>query len=499
MRSVNERDDESLQEPKRASRQIVCVDDQAEVRELLSEIFSERGWEVHAFAEGKVAQEYLRDHADEVALLLLDLDLGPAQPHGLSLLREIHAVFPAVPAVILTGKGSIDAAVEAMRAGATDFIEKDTYLEDKLEISVGKIERMVALSRERDALKVQNRSLQRQIEKLVSDRESRYAIVGESATLRAVLEQIVRAAPLPRPVLIIGERGTGKELVAHAIHRASPREDQAFIVVNCAAVPETLLESELFGHERGAFTGATQRKAGKFEVADGGTLFLDEIGNMSNEFQMKILRVLEYQRFSRVAGAQEIEVDVRVIAATNADLQEAIAAGTFRADLYDRLAFEVIEVPPLRQRVDDILALATHFAERFATEIGGLRCRRISAEAAAALAAYDFPGNVRELKNVVERAVYLAAGEVLMAADVEAALPRRGNDLVAEGLAAAGAGSFTEQVEAFERQLLIRALSEDSWRQKDASARLGLTYDQFRHMYRKYGLAKFREADETSA
>jgi DNA-binding NtrC family response regulator len=473
--------------------QIVCVDDQPEVRELLSEIFGDRGKKVYAFAEGADALAHLRSHAADVALVLLDLDLGPTQPDGLHFLREIHADHPYVPTVILTGKGSVETAVEAVKEGAADFIEKDTYLEDKLELSVGKLERMLALSRERDELEQQNRSLQRQVEKLTADRQSRYTIIGDSGRMRQLLERVVRVAPVPRPVLILGERGTGKELVAHAIHRASPRADEPFVVMNCGAVPETLLESELFGHEKGAFTGATSRKAGKFELADGGTLFLDEIGNMSVEFQIKILRVLEYQRFSRVAGQREIEVDVRVIAATNADLQAAIAERTFRADLYDRLAFEVLELPPLRDRKSDILGLAAHFAERFAVEIGGLRCRRIGKEAAAVLAAYDFPGNVRELKSVVERAVYLADNEELTAADIEAALPRRGRS--GDSMPAPGSGSFGEQVEGFERQLLIRALAENDWSQKDAAERLELTYDQFRHMYRKYGLAKLRDGD----
>jgi transcriptional regulator with GAF, ATPase, and Fis domain len=274
--------------------------------------------------------------------------------------------------------------------------------------------------------------------------------------------------------------------VALAIHRGSPRAGRPFVVMNCAAVPETLLESELFGHERGAFTGATERKAGKFEAADGGTLFLDEIGEMSPEFQTKILRVLEYQRFARVAGAREIAVDVRVIAATNADLDAAMTAGRFRRDLYDRLAFEVIRLPPLRERSGDIPLLARAFFARFACEVGGLRCRALSDEAAAALASYAFPGNVRELKNVVERAAYMAAGEELGAADVRAALPGGG---IATPVAD---GGFEQQIDALSRGLLTQALVQHAWNQKAAAEALALTYDQFRHLYRKYELGQLK-------
>ena len=468
--------------------QIVCLDDQGEVRELLTEIFGARGKKVYAFGQGEDALAHLRTHAADVALVLLDLDLGPGQPDGLHFLREIHASHPHLPAVILTGKGSVETAVAAVKAGAADFIEKDVYLEDKLELSVGKLERMLALSRERDKLVEANRSLQRKLEALSVDSESRYTIVGDGKAMRVVLERILRVAPVPRPVLIVGERGTGKELVARAIHRSSPRASKPFVVMNCGAVPETLLESELFGHEKGAFTGATNRKAGKFELADGGTLFLDEIGNMSVEFQMKILRVLEYQRFSRVAGERELEVDVRVIAATNADLQQAISEGTFRADLYDRLAFEVLPLPPLRERREDLLPLAQHFAERFAREIG-VPCPTLSKEAAALLTAYEFPGNVRELKNVVERAIYRSDGAELSSEQLEAALPRREAAVAAVN---AEGKTFVEQIEALERELLVRALAALDWNQKDAAERLGLTYDQFRHMYRKYELARLR-------
>jgi transcriptional regulator with GAF, ATPase, and Fis domain len=293
-------------------------------------------------------------------------------------------------------------------------------------------------------------------------------------------------------VLVLGERGTGKELVARAIHHLSPRSGEPFVTINCAAVPEALLESELFGHEQGAFTGATRQKEGKFGLADGGTLFLDEIGTMSLEFQSKILRVIEYQRFERVAGAESIQVDVRVIAATNANLRQQMDEGRFRRDLYDRLAFEVVDLPPLRERRDDIPELAAHFLARFREEVSGIRAEELSAGALDRLVGYDFPGNVRELKNVVERAAYAAERAVIAAGDIDAALPP------ARGATTEELGAFVDdpslplaaRVEAFERALCKDALERARYNQREAAERLGVTYDQFRQRYRKYRLAR---------
>jgi transcriptional regulator with GAF, ATPase, and Fis domain len=301
-------------------------------------------------------------------------------------------------------------------------------------------------------------------------------------------------ARVPRPVLILGERGTGKELVAAAIHRISPRAQRPFITMNCAAVTETLLESELFGHEPGAFTGATKRKEGKFELAHGGTLFLDEIGNMSLEFQQKILRVLEYPRFERVAGTQTIEVDVRVIAATNSDLHAEMSEGKFRRDLYDRLTFEVIQLPPLRERMEDVPVLAVHFLSMFRADVPGIVAREFTGAALEKLVEYDFPGNVRELKNVVERAAYACDRPAIDAADVVRALPPS----AASGAAAADTAHFVddpslplpERTAAFEKAICKDALERARWNQREAAESLGMTYDQFRHLYRKYGLAK---------
>jgi DNA-binding NtrC family response regulator len=467
---------------------IVCVDDQAEVRRLLGDVFRARGGNVVSFDDGEDAIAWLG--GNDADLVILDLDLGAGRRSGIEICRAVRARHPDLPIIILTGHGTIDDAVAAVKAGAVDFITKDPYLEDKLDISVEKVERMLQHALDRKRLEQENLALRTANERLRKAARTRWAIVGDSQVIHNVMTKIEKVAPVPRPVLVLGPRGTGKELVARAIHMISPRASEPFVTINCAAVAESLLESELFGHEEGAFTGATKQKEGKFELADGGTLFLDEIGNMSLEFQAKILRVLEYQRFERVAGSESIQVNVRVIAATNADLKLAMAAGKFRADLYDRLAFEEIHLPPLQQRMEDVPVLAAYFLTRFRAEVAGIAVKEISAEAFDRLAQYDYPGNVRELKNVVERAVYMATGEVLTGSDVEGALPQ--HSAVASELPFEDDPKLPlpERVDAFEAWLCKDALEKTRFKQKEAATLLGLTYDQFRQRYRKYGLGK---------
>jgi DNA-binding NtrC family response regulator len=472
---------------------IVAVDDQPEVRRLLSDVVEARGRRFVGFDDGEEAIRFLAQHEPEVELVILDLDLGTGRRGGIDICRDLRQAHPDLPVIILTGDATIDRAVDAMRAGASDFVTKDPYLEDKLELSVDKVERLMTQVRAIRRLEGENRALRSANARLSELAGRRWQIVGGSRALSKAMAVVERVAPVPRPVLILGERGTGKELVARAIHQLSRRATEPYVTINCAAVPESLLESELFGHEEGAFTGATRQKEGKFELADGGTLFLDEIGNMSLEFQAKILRILEYQRFERVAGSESIQVDVRVIAATNADVRTAMDEGRFRRDLYDRLAFEVIELPPLRERLDDIPVLAEHFLERFREEVSGLVVRALAQGALERLQTYDFPGNVRELKNVVERAAYSARGEILQAGDIDAALPpapraRRSLESMASwddpGLA------LTTRVDAFERAICMEALEKARYNQREAAESLGLTYDQFRQRKRKYGLLK---------
>ena len=469
---------------------IVCVDDQAEVRRLLGDVFRAKGGNVVSFDDGEDAIRWL--DSNEADLVILDLDLGVGRRTGIEICKAMRAKLPELPIIILTGHGTIDDAVAAVKAGAVDFITKDPYLEDKLEISVEKVERIIKHALDRKRLEQENEKLRASNERLRKAAGPRWQIVGNSAAMRTVMSKIEKVAAVPRPVLVLGPRGTGKELVARAIHMLSPRASEPYITINCAAVAESLLESELFGHEEGAFTGATKQKEGKFELADGGTLFLDEIGNMSLEFQAKILRVLEYQRFERVAGSESIQVNVRVIAATNADLKQAMADGKFRPDLYDRLAFEVLHLPPLAQRPDDVPVLATYFLMRFRQEVAGITVKEISGEAFDRLAQYDFPGNVRELKNVVERAVYMAQGEVLTGADVDLALPPEAQQPPAPGAGFADDPRLPldERVDAYEAWLCKDALERTRYKQKEAAALLGITYDQFRQRYRKYALGK---------
>jgi len=315
--------------------------------------------------------------------------------------------------------------------------------------------------------------------------------LGESQAFREMLAHVSALAPLNRPVLIMGERGTGKELVANRLKFLSARWNRPYVTLNCGALSEALLDSELFGHEAGAFTGATRRRASRFELADGGTLFLDEIGNAPDSVQEKLLRVIEYGSFERVGGNETLRVDVRVIAATNADLRSLVAAQKFRADLLDRLAFDVIVIPPLRQREGDVLVLAQHFAERMTAELGREFFAGFTEEAAARLNAHAWPGNVRELRNVVERSVYRMTdpkrrlGSVILNPFGPEAPPAPS---APEKPFQAPPGSFKAQVDAYEKNLLRAALESARFNQKNAAAALGLGYHQLRNVLRKHGL-----------
>jgi DNA-binding NtrC family response regulator len=311
------------------------------------------------------------------------------------------------------------------------------------------------------------------------------AIIGSHPAFTAILRQAEKLASVSRPALIRGERGTGKELVARTLHRAGNRRHAPFVTVNCGALGGDMLRSELFGHEKGAFTGAVERRAGKLEQADGGTLFLDEIGNMSLEFQEKILRVVEYQEFERAGGNTTVRVDVRIVAATNADLELMIGQHSFRSDLYDRLSFAELQVLPLRERASDIPLLIEHFARALADEMPAMEWRPFSTGALKELMDYYWPGNIRQLKNVVERLYILATGE---SEEIQA------SELPPEILATGQSGdTFDEQVESFQRTLVLNALRESGGNQKDASCRLSLTYDRFRHYYRKLGIKEWLE------
>jgi transcriptional regulator with GAF, ATPase, and Fis domain len=376
-----------------------------------------------------------------------------------------------MPIAVVADHGDVNIASRAIQAGASDFMVRTGDLANRVATLLKKIRPHLNLLNHNRMLREQNMILQ-------AASGDRYRIIGESIQMREVIDKVRRVAAIPRPVLIVGERGTGKELVARAIHTASGEPDRPMVVINCAAFTDSLLETELFGHERGAFTGADTQVYGKFEVAGTGTLFLDEIGNMSLSFQRKILRVVEYGTFTRVGGSSEIQVDTRIVAATNSDLKQLIAEGKFLHDLYDRLSFEVIEVPPLRQREGDIAILARHFLNEFMKEIPSLSGKHLSQAALNLLKKYKFPGNIRELKNIIERSAYRDTTNEITPADL-GMLPKKQPQIQGK--------TFHEKVELFQKRLISEALAMAGGNQARAARAIGLSYHQFRYFLKKYG------------
>jgi two-component system nitrogen regulation response regulator NtrX len=440
--------------------QILIVDDEPAIRKALRDVLEDEGYRVRAVGSGADA---LRAVADDTPDLVF-LDIWMPHMDGLETLAELKRLRPEAPVVVISGHGTIETAVKATRLGAYDFIEKPLSLEKTL----------VTVSRalEHGRLERENATLRAQL-------EARTEIIGDSPPMRALRDQIATAAPSTGRVLIHGENGSGKELVARAIHALSTRSGRPFVEVNCAAIPEELIESELFGHERGAFTSAVARRRGKFETADGGTLFLDEIGDMSLKTQAKVLRALEEQAFERVGGRETLRVDVRVIAASNRDVPSLIAQGAFREDLFYRLNVIPIEVPPLRARREDVPALVEHFIRVFCAENG----KRLKAVAPAALTyfmTYDWPGNVRELRNMVERLVIMVPGEVIGVEDLPPPLRARTE---AAAPAAAGDGKpLKEARDGFERAYILAELGAQEWNMTRTAERLGIERS---HLYRK--------------
>ena len=464
--------------------EIIVADDQIEVLDMLIRSLRDDTRTVHAFSTGREALTYLQQHPNQIGLAILDLDYGPNEPDGLEILPQMLESVPDLPIIMLTGQGTIDTAVAALRLGATDFIEKDFYIEDKIELSLEKLDRVYQALKENAQLRAEVQDLGRENQFYRDEFGKRYQIIGSSPKLQQILQRAQTVAPIPRPALITGEPGTGKELVAAAIHYGSDRKDRPFVKVNCAAIADQLLESELFGHEQGAYTGATEARPGKFEAASGGTLFLDEIGNTTPEFQQNVLRAIEYSEIQRVGSATPIFVDVRVIAATNTDLETEIAEGRFRQDLYDRLRFEVLHMPPLRERREDIPALADYFVAQIVEEVPGLQQRNFSDAATKRLMTYSWPGNVRELKFAAERAACVARGTEIESGDLPPEVSQQAPQ------SPESSDGFESQVQSFEMSLLRRILNKVSWNQREAAKQLKLSYDQFRHLYRKYKLNK---------
>jgi len=423
---------------------LLIVDDEPAILDTLSDILQDEGYEVSLAKGGQDALKLIKTDSPPDLVLL---DIWMPDLDGIETLQRAMEVHPRLLVVMMSGHGSIESAVKAIKLGAYDYIEKPLSLE--------KVTLLVRHALHERRLELENRDLR---ERAVR----RFKLVGDSVVMVELRRQIATAGPAPSRVLISGENGTGKELVARGIHLESPRVDKPFIEVNCAAIPETLIESELFGHEKGAFTGATSMRRGQFELADSGTLFLDEVGDMSLATQAKVLRVLQEQRFQRVGGTRPIKVDVRVIAASNKNLVEAIHTRTFREDLYFRLAVLQIDVPPLRERREDIPMLVYHFMQ-VNMEEQGLRPREFSEEALDVLARHDWPGNVRELRNLVERVVIMARGPTIQAADVAPLVRQSGEIRPPEVPSAFDYASLRDARAAFEREYIGRKLREHGW------------------------------------
>jgi DNA-binding NtrC family response regulator len=404
-------------------------------------------------------------------LAVVGVDPGSSSTTNGVVLKRLRAASAVLPIIAAAERGSVTVAARVVAAGATDLLVLGPNLQDRVTTLLGKVRQLVLLLE-------RSQELESEASRLQQAERARYRIIGESPQVRELMDRIQRVAKVPRPVLIVGERGTGKELVARAIHEIAVGDEHPMVSVNCAAFSDTLLESELFGHEKGAFTGADREAHGKFELADGGTLFLDEIGCMSLPFQQKILRTVEYGVFIRVGGSKEIRTSARIVAATNADLREKMAAGEFLRDLYDRLAFEVIKVPALRKREGDIGLLAQHFLSQFMREIPSMRGKHLTRAALRALDRYSFPGNVRELKHIIERAAYRDTNNEIVPEELGLPAPSIRIDLTS--------GGFEDRVEAFKRSLILEALKHADGNQAQAARQLGLSYHQYRYFLRKY-------------
>jgi two-component system response regulator PilR (NtrC family) len=459
-------------------KKLLIVDDEKSMREFLAIVLRKEGYYVTAVADGESALRLLEQ--DIFDLVMTDMKMPGMD--GLALLRSIKQLSPRTVVLMITAYASTENAVEAMRAGAYDYVTKPFQI-DEVKLLINK-----ALDHRN--LEEENRRLKEQFHQL----EGFEQLVGRSHSMQRVLELINKVADSNSNVLIFGESGTGKELVARALHSRSRRKEKPFVTINCSALPEPLLESELFGHMKGSFTGAVSNKEGLFEVANEGTIFLDEIGDTPAAIQVKLLRVLQEKEFRRVGGTKDIRVDVRVIAATNKDLEKAIADGTFREDLYYRLDVIPIHLPPLRERRDDIPMLAEHFVGKYG-RTGAVSVTGLAPGALQVLSAHDWRGNVRELEHLVERAVTLATSPLLTPDLLTACLQRPDSTVAAvitDQLPPDGI-DLESMVNLLERKLLLQALDRSGGIKKRAAQLLGLNFRSFRYRLEKYGIKKGRD------
>jgi two-component system, NtrC family, nitrogen regulation response regulator NtrX len=456
---------------------ILIVDDEPGVRNSLSGVLRDEGYSVEAVSSGEACLERVTRSPFDLVVL----DVWMPGMDGLATLARLRERQVDSQVVLISGHGNIESAVRAIKLGAFDFVEKPLSL-DKTVLVIRN-----ALHQRR--LEAENRALRARVARTQT-------MVGESLAMRQLRDQVAMAAPTNGRVLIYGENGTGKELVARTIHALSRRRASAFVEVNCAAIPEELIESELFGHVRGAFTGAVSDRRGKFETADGGTIFLDEIGDMSLKTQAKVLRVLQEQTMEAVGGTARIKVDVRVLAATNKDLQAEIRGGRFREDLYFRLNVIPIFVPALRDRQDDIPLLADHFMAEFAREYGR-RVKSFDSGARATLQQYPWPGNVRELRNVIERLMIMVPGDAISASDLTFLDPS-GLTRAATLEAPAERRTLHEARDQFERDLILRTLSEQQGNMSRTAEVLGVERSNLYRKMKAFGIAPTRRAEEES-
>jgi two-component system nitrogen regulation response regulator NtrX len=463
---------------KDGARILIC-DDEPGIRKTLSQILLDEGYTVDAVGLGQDAlQRALSEDGPRPEAILLDVWLPDVD--GLVVLDRLRAGGLEIPVVMISGHGTVDTAVQAVKRGADDFLEKPLSLERVL-LTLDKVLERHRLATERDALK-------RELLSRTGDDAVRDTLLGTGAAMRRLLDEIARAGASEARVLITGESGVGKELVARALHRASPRAGRPFVEVNGAAIPEELIESELFGHMKGSFTGAVEDRKGKWEQADSGTLFLDEIGDMSPRTQAKILRAIQDGRITRVGGARPFATDVRIVAATNRDLPAMIRAGTFREDLYFRLAVVPLVVPPLSERPEDVALLVTHFAESLARR-RGRRAKKFEPEALELLAKRRWPGNVRELQNLVERVLLMSPGPVVRAADLPPEdRPAARPPTQASSDESVSHATLADAREAFERRYLARVLTETKGNVSRAAERLGLDRTTLHRKMKALGL-----------
>jgi len=447
---------------------ILVIDDDESLRRVLEYNLAQEGYAVLAAASGEQGLELLKKEGADLVLT----DVRMPGMDGLQVMEEVRKLESGIQVIILTAFGTIEMAVEAMKAGAFHYISKP-FNRDELKLTIRKALELKALERENVVL--------RQALKSRNDIEN---IIADSPGMRQIVEMIRRVAPTETTVLVLGESGTGKELVARAIHGLSQRARGVFVAVNCAAIPENLLESELFGHVKGAFTGAIRDRVGKFEAAEGGSLFLDEIGEMRPELQVKILRYLEERTLERVGDNRPIRVDVRVLAATNKDLAKAIQSGEFREDLYYRLNVVPLSIPPLRDRREDVRALTQHFLK----SLGAPLRLTIDPEAFRALEIYDWPGNVRELENALERALIFHRGDVIMLDDLpETIRAPRAKESASLPVSLPETGLSLEKVE---KELIVRALEKHDWNQSRAARYLGITRHTLLYRMDTHGIAR---------